>query len=279
MSAPDLREHPRDQLLRARVVDELGLELGEDLRVALGRHVVLRDLWVMRGERRLAQLLRQLGELGRALPRREGEQVAGIKSMTALLVRERGVQIDRRHARPPCRIARVRAAISCIQRLGTTRPFGSARLLAGAMLLTGRLRAAPPCEPARIHLRRYFELDVRPVLSARTHWGPPRSAPLSRSASCSSRTPSMPSSECPWNSSKVTLASVRLVRLLPAMSSTCTSGRHGVPSLWMRTSTDTDWIVPYPVLPRAAERLQEAGLHAYTEWRLGHGTHEELMHP
>ena len=40
-----------------------------------------------------------------------------------------------------------------------------------------------------------------------------------------------------------------------------------------------DWIVPYPVLPRAAERLQEAGLHAYTEWRLGHGTHQELMRP
>ena len=72
MSAAQLREQARDELLRARVVDELRLELGEDLDVALGRHALLRDLGVVGGERRLAQLPCQPGELDRALVRREG---------------------------------------------------------------------------------------------------------------------------------------------------------------------------------------------------------------
>ena len=71
--APELRQQARDQLLGARMVDERGLELGEDLDVPLRRHAVLGHRGLVRAEGRLAELAREPGQERGALARREGE--------------------------------------------------------------------------------------------------------------------------------------------------------------------------------------------------------------
>ena len=74
------------------------LQLGEDLDVPLRRHALLRDLRVVRGEGRLAQLPGQLGELASSSATvRVRHEVAAVEAVAALLFAQRGIHVNRRH--------------------------------------------------------------------------------------------------------------------------------------------------------------------------------------
>src|SRR5919198_4831209 len=77
------------------MVDERRLQLGEYLDVTLGGHALMRQLRVVGGEGRVAELPREVRQPRRTVAGRKDQQVTTVELVTPLFVTQGSVRVDR----------------------------------------------------------------------------------------------------------------------------------------------------------------------------------------
>ena len=101
--AAQLGEQPADLLFAARVVDEPGLQVGQDLDVRLGVHALLGDLRIIGARTPLRSSRWQCRTASRALARGEREQVTLEEQLPTRFVIDCRLNVHRRHRCLPLR--------------------------------------------------------------------------------------------------------------------------------------------------------------------------------
>ena len=98
--ATHLAKQGTDRLLRLGMVDEPRLEVGEDRGVLRRRHVILRELRLVRREGLFAQPAGKRAQRGRPFTRCMDEQIPGIQATPPLVVGARRVRVHSGHEAP-----------------------------------------------------------------------------------------------------------------------------------------------------------------------------------